>query len=35
MNDMANVANWLDEKDLIINLKGKTKTLLFGTAKCI
>ena len=33
-SDMANVANWLDENDLIINLKvGKTEALLFGTAK--
>ena len=31
---MANIANWLDENDLIINLKeGKIEALLFGTAK--
>ena len=35
-NDLANVAVWLDENDLIINLKeGKTEALLFGTAKHI
>ena len=29
-----NVADWLDENELIINLKkGKTESLLFGTAK--
>ena len=33
---LANVALWLDENDLIINLKeGKTEALLFGTAKRI
>ena len=33
-SDMANIANWLDENDLIINLKeGETEALLFGTAK--
>jgi hypothetical protein len=32
-NDLANVAVWLDENDLIINLKEeKTEALLFGTA---
>ena len=35
-SDMTNVASWLDENDLIINLKeGKTEALLFGTAKRI
>ena len=35
-NDLANVAVWLDENDLIINLnEGKTEALLFGTAKRI
>ena len=35
-SDMANIANWLDENDLIINLKeGKIEALLFGTAKCL
>ena len=35
-NDLANVAVWLDENDLIINLnEGKTEALLSGTAKRI
>ena len=33
-NDIDAVANWLDENELIINLKKeKTESLLFGTAK--
>lgn len=32
-NDMASIAGWLDENELIINLKeGKTEALLFGKA---
>ena len=32
--DMANIAKWLENNRLIINLKrGKTETMLFGTAK--
>ena len=32
--DMANIAQWLQNNRLIINLKkGKTETMLFGTAK--
>ena len=32
--DMSCIANWLEENELIINLKkGKMESLLFGTAK--
>ena len=32
--DMSFIANWFEENELIINLKkGKTESLLFGTAK--
>ena len=33
-SDMANIAEWLQDNRLIINLKkGKTEAMLFGTAK--
>ncbi len=32
--EMTNIGKWLDNKRLIINLKkGKTESMLFGTAK--
>lgn len=33
--DMENIMDWLKENEMVINLKGRTETLLFGTGQRI